>query len=62
MKRAFRSIDRDVGKVRATQTLHLRVEEFVHLGEFDDLIELAIDLRLAHPQDRPVQVNVLAPG
>ena len=32
------------------------------LGEGDDLVELARDLRAPHPEDRAVQVDVLAPG
>ena len=38
------------------------IEEPLDLGEGDDLVELAVDLRLLHPQDRPVQVDVLAAG
>jgi len=34
----------------------------VDAGEVDDLIELVGDLRLRHAQDRPVEVDVLAPG
>jgi hypothetical protein len=40
--------------------LHRRVEELLDLGEGDDLVELAIDLGLLHPEDRAVEVDVLA--
>ena len=32
------------------------------LGEVDDLVELPVDLRLAHAEDRAVQVDVLPAG
>ena len=42
--------------------LHRRVEELLDLGEGDDLVELAGDLGLPHPEDRAVEVDVLAAG
>ena len=42
--------------------LHGRVEEFLDLGERDDLVELAFDLPAAHAEDRAVEENVLAAG
>ncbi len=42
--------------------LHRRVEELLHLGKGHDLVELARDLRALHPQDRAVQIDVLAAG
>ena len=32
------------------------------LGERDDLVELARDLRALHPENRAVEEDVLAPG
>ena len=46
----------------AAVALHRRVEEVLHFGEGDDLIELLPDLRAAHPEDRAVQKDVLAAG
>ena len=43
-------------------TLHRRVQEFLDLGEGDDLVKLAIDLGLSHSQHGAVQVDVLPPG
>ncbi len=40
--------------------LDRRVDELLDLRERDDLVELALDLGAAHPQDRAVQVDVLA--
>ncbi len=40
--------------------LHRRVDELIHLGEGDDLVEAAFDLGLAHAQDGAVEVDVLA--
>ena len=42
--------------------LDRRVDEPLDLGEGDDLVELARDLRPAHAEDRAVEVDVLAPG
>src|SRR5487761_2020143 len=39
-----------------------RIEEPFDARERDDLVELAADLPAAHPQDRAVQINVLASG
>ena len=46
----------------ARVALHRRVDEPLDLGEGDDLVELARDLRAAHAEDRAVEVDVLAPG
>src|SRR5215213_1143806 len=42
--------------------LDRRVQELLHLGEGDDLVELAPDLAPAHPDDRAVEVDVLPAG
>ena len=42
--------------------LHRCVDELLDLGEGDDLVELARDLGAAHAEDRPVEVDVLAPA
>ena len=39
-----------------------RVEELLDVGEGYDLVELALDLAIAHAQDRSIQVNILSPG
>ena len=39
-----------------------RVHELADVGELDDGVELALGLGLAHPEDRPVEEEVLAPG
>ncbi len=44
----------------ARVALHRRVEEALDLGELDDLVELAAHLGAAHPEDRAVEVDVLA--
>src|SRR5919109_4172554 len=45
--------------VHATRVmLHRCVKEFLRLGERHDLLELAVNLYLLHPQDSAVQVNV----
>ena len=41
--------------------LHRRVDELLDLGEGHDLIKLAVNLRLLHPQDGAIQVDVLSP-
>ena len=46
----------------ARVALDRRVEELLDLGEGDDLVELAIDLGLAHAEDGAVEVDVLAAG
>ena len=46
----------------ARVVLHRRVDEALDLGEGDDLVELARDLRAAHAENRAVQENVLAAG
>src|ERR1700693_2439552 len=43
------------------KALDRRVEEFVDLGEGDDLVELAFDLGAGHAEDRAVEINILAP-
>ena len=40
--------------------LHRRIEEFLHFGEGDDLVELALDLGAAHAEDGAVEEDVLA--
>ena len=42
--------------------LDRRVEEFLDLGEGDDLVELAADLGARHAEDGAVEIDVLAPG
>src|ERR1017187_1022495 len=39
--------------------LHGRVEKLFQFGECDDLVELAVNLRVTHAEHRTVQVNVL---
>ena len=39
-----------------------RVEEFFGFGEGDDLVELAVDFRLVHAEDRAVEIDVFAAG
>ena len=40
--------------------LHRRIEKLGQAREFDDFIELGIDLAARHAQDRAVQINILA--
>src|SRR5262249_39688898 len=40
--------------------LHGRVEEALHLGEVDDLVELASDLAAFHAKDGAVEIDILA--
>jgi len=40
--------------------LHRRVDEALETGERDDLVEHGVDLALAQPEDRAVEVDVLA--
>ena len=42
--------------------LDRRVEEFLDLGEGDDLVELPADLGAAHAEDGAVEIDVLAAG
>src|ERR1700730_3735770 len=42
--------------------LDRRIEEFLDLGEGDDLVEFAFDLDAAHAEDRAVQEDVFATG
>jgi hypothetical protein len=42
--------------------LHRGVEEALDLGEGDDLVEFAADLRARHAEDRAIQIDVLATG
>src|SRR5260370_15625040 len=42
--------------------LDRRVEEFLDLGESDDLVEFAADLGARHAKNRADQVDVLAAG
>ena len=46
----------------AAVALDRRVEEALDLGEGDDLVELGVDLGLAHAEDGAVQEHVLAAG
>ena len=46
----------------AAVVLERRVEKALYFGEGDDLIELAVNLGLAHSQDRAAQVYILAAG
>src|SRR5579875_3937063 len=39
-----------------------RVDEFLYIGKGHNLIEFALDLASPHPEDRGVQIDVLAPG
>src|SRR5687768_6581351 len=41
-------------------TLHRRVDKLLNFRECDDLIKLALDLRLAHPEDRAIEIDVFA--
>jgi len=45
----------------ARVALDRRVDEGLHAREGHDLVELPVDLPLAHPEDGAVQVDVLAP-
>jgi hypothetical protein len=48
--------------VHATRiALHRRIDEPLHLGEGDNRVELAADLRLPHAENRAVEEYVLAP-
>jgi hypothetical protein len=42
--------------------LHLRVDELLDAGEINDRIEVGFGLPAGEPEDRRVQVDVLAPG
>ncbi len=42
--------------------LHGLVDEVLHAGEVDDLVELGVDLPPGHAQDGAVEVDVVAPG
>ena len=42
--------------------LHRRVDEPLHLGEPDDVVELRADLGPPHAEDRAVQEDVLSAG
>src|SRR5690242_9102600 len=42
--------------------LHRRVDELPQLSEFNDTVELSVDLATSHPENRAVQINVFAPG
>ena len=42
--------------------LDRRIEELLHLGEGDDLVELALDLRRGHAKDGAVEIDVLPAG
>jgi len=38
------------------------VKEFLHFGKGHDLVKLAVDLCLLHPEDSAVKIDVLATG
>ncbi len=42
--------------------LHRRVDELLDPGELDDRVVAPVDLAALHPEDRPVQIDVLAAG
>ena len=42
--------------------LHRRVDEPLDAGELDDVVEALLDLPALHPEDRAVQIDVLAAG
>src|SRR5207253_9719228 len=46
----------------ARVALHGGVEKAPDAGELDDVVEAALDLGLPHPENRPVQEDVLASG
>ena len=46
----------------ARVALHGRVDELLDAGELDDRVEVPLDLRACHPEDRTVQEDVLAAG
>ena len=46
----------------ARVALHRRVDELLDARELDDLVEARVDLAALHPEDRAVQVDVLAAG
>ena len=39
-----------------------RIEKTLHFGKGNDLVEPAVDLRLAHPEDGAIQIDVFATG
>jgi len=41
--------------------LDRRLDEGSDAGEVDDLVELLVDLRLLHAEERPAQIHVFAP-
>ena len=41
---------------------HRRIEELLGLGEGHDAVEFPVDLAPVHPQQRAVEINILAPG
>ena len=42
------------------EMLQRRIDETFDLGEIDDLVELAVDFSLAHPENRAAQVDIFA--
>ena len=42
--------------------LYRRIKKPLHLGEIDNLIKLTLDLFPPHPQDSPIQKDILPPG
>ena len=57
-----RNREAETGVHAAGIATHRRVEELRNTRELDDLVELAIDLRLLHAHDRALEIDVLAPG
>ena len=45
-----------------TIALDRGVDEFSHLGKFDDLVELFVDLLARHAEDGGIEVDGFAPG
>src|SRR5262249_18524516 len=43
-------------------TFDRRIEKLLYLSEGNDLVELAIDLRLLHTENRTVEINVFTTG
>src|SRR5271166_5728505 len=46
----------------AAVAFHWRIEEFFDLSERNDLVELCLNLGAAHPENRTIQIDVLASG
>src|SRR5271157_62953 len=46
----------------AAVAFHWRIEEFFDFSERNDLVKLCLNLGAAHPEDRTIQIDVLASG